>query len=397
MIFLDAFSSRYLTPQKAPFLYKLSQEGYYTPLKSMFAFTGIGAAIFSGTSLNTNKVWCDYIFNSQPKPTPKLFKLVLKLCDLIPDDILSQYARYPIYRLFHQSFGIPNLIPPDLLDYFELRQAKKFTEEKALGQIPTLFDVLRAHSISYYVSGLYESPFDEAVMRKAFKILRDDYRVVLLKLGALDKLGHKYGPESKKVARKVLEIDEFITRFAEKSSQPKEKIYFIIFSDHGMSPVHKTVNILEMLKKIPAKRESDYFLFLNSTVVSFWFNNQRTKRLIFDMLRENVFGEVLDEVKLKNLEINKVGSEYGELLFALKEGNVFFPDFYRRHTPPKGMHGYAYPSYDAPILLVYSPNSGANFERKETVQHTDILPTILDLLNIPIPSTCEGKSLLKKD
>ena len=90
MIFLDAFSSSYLTSENAPFLNELSKEGFYTILKPMFAFQGIGAAMFSGTPPNTNKIWCDYVIRTnRDYPMPKLLRYLIKCCDTFPNDNLN--------------------------------------------------------------------------------------------------------------------------------------------------------------------------------------------------------------------------------------------------------------------------------------------------------------------
>lgn len=391
MIFLDAFSSKYL--EKVPFLNDISKEGYYTTIKPMFAFQGIGASLFSGTLPNTNKIWCDYVISNKPGSTPKLLKRLIAILDLIPNDNLNKYSRYILYKLFNREFGTPNVIPPNLLDFFELKLKKEYTESKPLGEIVTLFDELKNRSIDYYVSGLSGGLFDPTA-KDILKVLKEDYGLFFFKFGSLDKLGHKYGPESKKVYKRILEIDNILKRVVE--SEVNEDTYYVIFSDHGMGPVFNTINLFDVLNELPVNMPDDYVLLLNSTVASFWFKSKKAKEIIGNTLKNVGFGDILDKPKLKELGIDKIGYEYGELIFALKEGYVFFPDFYRKNIAPKGMHGYAYPTYDAPILLIYSPNPSVNIERREIIQYIDIMPTVLDLLGLPIPSTCEGKGLDKK-
>ena len=155
MIYLDAFSSTYLNPEDAPFLHSLSQSGYYAPLMPMFAFSGIGAAIFTGTEVNTNGIWCDYVLAEDDRGNPPaLFKFLLRLCDGIPNDLLSQYSRYPVHRVFRQSFGTPNMVPPDLLRHFTLKQSSKCTQQNPFGRIIGIFDQLRNHGVRFRVLGL---------------------------------------------------------------------------------------------------------------------------------------------------------------------------------------------------------------------------------------------------
>lgn len=395
MIWLDAFSSKYLDPRKTPFIFKLSRFGCYTTLESTFAFSGVGVSAFTGTRVNTHKVWSDCILRQSSNP-PAAFKWLLRLCDKIPDDILSQYAGNIVRRIFRYNPGIPNLIPVELVDFFDTKEEKRLTEEKPLKGITTLFDQLRECEVKYLTTGLYESIFERWIIRKALKALTKDYRFVLLKLGSLDRLGHKYGPESKEVQRKLREVDTIVRQVVERGIESGERVHFVIFSDHGMTPIKGHVDLMNMLERLPVKVRQDYIVFLNSTVASFWFNNERAKELIVEELETIEEGIILDNTKLKELEIDEIGYEYGDLLFALKAGNVFFPDFYRKRKPPKGMHGYAFSTYDKPPFIIYSPDTSYELQPGVKAGLIDVMPTILDLLALPVPATCEGKSLPKR-
>lgn len=395
MIWLDAFSSRYLDPQKTPFISELYRSGLHTYLESLFAFSGVGVSALTGTRINTHKVWSDCILRKSKGP-PSIFKWLLRLCDKIPDDILSQYAGNIIRRIFRYNPGIPNLIPVELVDFFDTKEEKRLTDENPVRGITTLFDQLRECKVKYLTTGLYESILERWIVRKALKAIAQDYRFILLKLGSLDRLGHKYGPESKEVTSKLGEIDRMVREVVERGVESGASAHFVIFSDHGMTPITKHVNLMKILEGLPVKMRQDYIVFLNSTVASFWFNNERAKELIVEELETIEEGIILDNAKLKELEIDEIGSEYGDLLFALKAGNVFFPDFYRKRKPPKGMHGYAFSTYDKPPFIIYSPDTSYKLQPGVKAELIDVMPTILDLLALPVPATCEGKSLLKR-
>jgi len=129
----------------------------------------------------------------------------------------------------------------------------------------------------------------------------------------------------------------------------------------------------------------------------FWFLNERARKLIYERLSTLKCGRVLHKSDMKKLGINNIGQEYGELIFALNEGYTIFPDFFRKCDPPKGMHGYAFPVYDSPIMIMYAPNFSGIFKRKRVAKYVDIMPTILEWVDLPIPQTCEGASLLSHD
>lgn len=395
MIWLDGFSSRNLDPQKMPFIFELSQSGFATTLEPLFAFAGIGASAFTGTKINTHKIWCDYVLEKSEAP-PSILKWLLRLCDLLPQDIMNQYARYMVYRVFRLNPGTPNLIPVELVDFFKVKERKRLTDEKPIEGTTTLFDQLRRYGATFLTLSFYESIIEAQTVRRACAAMDKDYRFILLRLASLDRLGHKHGPESEEVRKRLGEIDAIVREVTEKGIESNSSVHFVIFSDHGMVPVKGHVDLLSLLERLPVKMPRDYIVFLNSTVASFWFSNDRAEEIIAGELGSIEPGMVLDKSKLKQLEIDEIGSEYGDLLFALKEGNVFFPDFYRRRRPPKGMHGYAFATYDKPPFIIYSPGISYNSSRDANARFIDVMPTILDLLNLPVPSTCEGKSLLNE-
>lgn len=394
MIYLDGFSSRYLDPEITPFISELSHSGFSTRLEPLFAFTGIGASTFTGAKINTHKIWADYIY-TKSGGFPATLKGLLRLCDWLPSDIINQYARYVVYRVFRRNPGTPNLIPVELLDFFKTKQRKRLTDREPIEGITTLFDQLKAYGTAYFATGLYESIFEEQMVSRVLGALAKDYRFILFRLGSPDKLGHKYGPESQEVRKRLGEIDGIVKEVIKNGTESESSVHFVIFSDHGMTPVKGQFDLMSLLKGLPVGIPEDYVFFLNSTVASFWFSNDKAKEIIVEELCKIEQGMVLDKPRLEELEIENISTEYGDLLFALKEGNVFFPDFYRKRKLPKGMHGYAFSTYDKPPFIIYSPGISYNLRQDVNARYIDVMPTMLDLLNLPIPATCEGKSLLK--
>jgi len=393
MIWLDGFSSRYLDPQKTPFIFELSQSGFYTTLEPLFAFAGIGASAFTGTRISTHKIWVDHIYEKSGGSSAS-FKWLLRLCDWLPDDIMNQYARYMVYRMFRLNPGTPNLIPIELVDFFKTKEKNRLIDEEPIKGITTLFDQFRKYEATYFVAPFYECIFEKQILKRVISALAKDYTFILFRLGSPDKLGHKHGPESQKVSKRLEEIDTIVREVTKKRIESDSLVHFVIFSDHGMVPVREHLDLMSLVKRLPVKMPQDYIVFLNSTVASFWFSNDKAKEIIAEELGKIKKGTVLEKPELKELEIDEIGSEYGDLLFALKEGCIFFPDFYRRRKPPKGMHGYAFATYDKPPFIIYSPGISYNSSRDANARFIDVMPTILDLLNLPVPSTCEGKSLL---
>ena len=176
-------------------------------------------------------------------------------------------------------------------------------------------------------------------------------------------------------------IDNYIKNIVQESRESPDNIHVVLFSDHGMSPVNQYLNILEILTNIPVKIGKDFFVFLDSTMARFWFLNPEARTCIIKVLSDITVGHILDEDELRQLHIDELGREHGDLIFTVEEGTVINPDFFRRHDTPKGMHGYAFQS-DNPILLVFSPQNNPISENEKMMEMTDIMPIVSNLLNI---------------
>ena len=85
----------------------------------------------------------------------------------------------------------------------------------------------------------------------------------------------------------------------------------------------------------------------------------------------------------------------GDILLVCDSGVQIFPNIYARKVPALAMHGYA-PIKDEEdgLLIINSPR--IKRRKKKDVNLVDIMPIILSLLKLPIPSSVEGRNLLKK-
>jgi hypothetical protein len=345
VLILDAFSDKYL--DWASYINKLSEENFFVTISPLFAYEGIGTSILTGLSPMDSGIWHDKIFNPiKNRRTIKrtIFKLVSNLADrLSPNDDVNKIFRFAIFRLFHETYGTPHLIPINYLDYFATYTHKH-------KNIPDLFQILGQKGLQVrWVEPKLEF-MEERILRNISVLLRK-YNLIFLKLNSLDRLGHKYGPLSEKVKEKVRQLDRIIKESFNKLSTRYENVPFIIMSDHGMVPVEKAINIEKLMTKETSIRPLiDYVPYIGSTFASFFVFNKKAENIIAKVLDGlSDYGRTLEEHELMTFGINK--ELYGHIIFALNEKNVFFPNFFQRRNIPKGMHGYASASYDRPIFV----------------------------------------------
>jgi len=396
LIIIDGFSSKYLQKDLCPNLHKIAQQNYYSQLEPLFGFQGIGAAIFSGASINTTGVFTEFVFqNNEPASQPPLVQSFLKITDHIPNDWLCSVSRQLLYRLFgkHER-GISNVIPSKLLKYFSPKLAKPLYAANSLGRVSSIFDVLRINNIPYF----YRMPSTRSEKVLFNSILQgiknsDLPNLTVIHPCSLDLIAHNFGPGSPQVRCALKEIDSQMFNLHQLVQLSDEPITIVIMSDHGMTPISHQADITGVLRNLPIDLGKDYLFFLDSTVARFWFFNEKAKKLVSERLSSLRCGKILDTSDMRMLGINEIGPEYGELFFAMKERYIVYPDFFRKHRPPMGMHGYAFSTFDTPILIAYTSNATIDFKRSNNVRFIDVMPSILELLGLPVPKTCEGASL----
>lgn len=396
LIIIDGFSSKYLQKHLCPNLHKIAQQNYYSQLQSLFGFQGIGAAIFSGASMNSTGVFTEFALqNNEPSSPSPLVQSLLKITDYIPNDWLCPVSRQLLYRLFgkHER-GISNVIPSKLLKYFSPKLAKPFYAENSLGKISTIFDVLRLNDLPYFYN-MPSTRSENILFNRILQGVKSSNlpNLTVIHPCSLDIIAHHFGPDSPQVRCALKEIDSKMFNLYQSVQLSHEQITVIIMSDHGMTPISNQVDIMGIMKDLPIDLGKDYLFFLDSTIARFWFFNEKTKKLVSDRLSSLSCGKILDASDMKMLGINEIGPEYGELFFAMNERWVIYPDFFRKHRPPMGMHGYAFSTFDTPILIAYSSNSKIVFNRRNNVRFIDVMPSILDLIGLQVPKTCEGASL----
>jgi predicted AlkP superfamily pyrophosphatase or phosphodiesterase len=386
LVWLDAFSDRYLRPELCPFSYSLSEKCFFAKISPLFAYIGIKYCFDLGVSINTHKVWNDHVFNGfciEKSLKRSLFRKMLRFVDGISfNDGLNKILRYVLFKVSNVEYGIPHLIPANLIDFFQMPE--KYYRGK------NLYEVLREHGIRYVKREPKLNIAESSTIRSIPKLL-ESYDFVFIKLNSLDRLGHEYGPLSEAVRRRVKYLDGLLRWLV---GALDNDVVLIIMSDHGMTPVMCSFNLINFLRSRGCEYGRHYMSFVGATYASFWFLNQNYRDAIVEELSRLKIGKFLtldDKVKLG---IDNIGEEYGEEIFVIKEKNVFFPEFYHVRKPSRGMHGYAFGKYDAPIFLMYG---GISLNLKiGNIDFVDIMPTILQLLNVPVPSHVEGVNLLSK-
>jgi len=390
MILIDGFSSSYLSKKSAPFLYDVAREGFSCQIRPAFAFRGIETTIFTGLWPEKHGTWTEFSLRQNhefDKYDGNIFLKFIRITDSIPHDRLRLALRYLINEYFARNpfNAASNLIPANMLSHFELSQKKNIFEEKALSNALTLFDVFREKAVPYI---LMSPPFimtDKEIIRNTIQMSKNEYKYnfLFMKLSSLDPAGHEHGPNSLAIKEYVEQIDSNIELVLNNIRKVDKGVRLLVLSDHGMSRVDRSIDILSILKELQSRINKDYVVFLDSTIARFWFHNQKAKREISNVLVKINDGHILSEEEKRNLKL-PLDKKYGETIFAINEGCVIHPDFFHRLQRVNGMHGYAYTKTDegTPMLIINKDMTQFSSHDRRPFCFTDIFPLILSSLDL---------------
>jgi len=381
IIILDACNENYINRNLTPFLHSLRETGGYAKIKTTPTFAS-RVELFTGNSPLTTDTFVDFVYN--PKSSPFRFLKLLKT----PINLRKRrmISRKLLMRLSYLASGLkvdPVNIPLALLPYFDFNESfRKFLIKEKERSENHFFGVLKDNEFdAKFIYG------EESVIEEKVKTVSiGEKEVIILHFVILDRVGHKHGPNSLEIKESLKSIDGSIKKIFDFLKSDID--FVVIFADHNMVQIEKNINLWEKLGEIDAKLVVDYLVFLNSPMCRFWFKD----RMIGEKIRKflgslNEYGKIITKEELRIWEI-PVDKKYGDIIFCVKKGVNISPDFYHLGEI-KGMHGYF---CDANIpFIIFHKNKKIELEEKGKLR--DIMPTILDVLNIRHEGM-DGRSLL---
>jgi predicted AlkP superfamily pyrophosphatase or phosphodiesterase len=139
------------------------------------------------------------------------------------------------------------------------------------------------------------------------KPLNKSARVKFKYFGELDKVGHEFGTKGKEIISAIKNLDKKISKMD----------FDLIFSDHGMIDVEKTISM-------PWTKNC----FIDSDMARYWGEKEELEKIKKKLPLKD--GKILDWDN----------EEYGQLIFVVNPGILILPNFWQGNEKVKAMHGY---------------------------------------------------------
>jgi len=380
VIMIDSFRYDYLSEKNTPFLLNFNKALRMKP--TLGYSSGLHPIIVSGTYPRTNGVWASYYFssNSPYKWTKAIapFTYIANRFNRRLYEKIRIVVKRMTKRISSSTHMRPRNIPLWLIGFFNHLE-REFFEARALGNIPTFFDILRKHNIHFRYIGYRKEKTDLEVFKKAMNSLKKDFLFVYF--FQLDGITHKYGVNSLQRKKHSKWLDKAVEKLVKKFIETHKEWNVFIFSDHGMCDITGVLNIKNALASIGVREFFDYIPFYDSTFARFWFLNKKASLTVESRLNRLKKGHVLSQEELKKYGLDFKKNDYGELIFITNPGILLIPNYYTGFHVDKSMHGYI-PEDGSQhgIFLFKNSDSGKKISKNE-IEIIDIFPTITDCFN----------------
>ncbi len=321
-----------------------------------------------------------------------------RVLNLLPD-LPDRAFRRLVKRIARRRCTSPTLstarMPFHLLKYFDFPMQCRMDKSNFV-KSDSVFDLLRKAGRKWMYHGTPDYRVDmDSVVERAEKELFPPVEFAFFHIGDLDRVGHKYGPESEEIKVALKRIDKEIERIVKLARDRFEEVHLVIMGDHGMMKVRKHLDIWSELKKLPVKIEKDYLVFIDSTMARFWFLSGRAEKLIIDLLDNMDGGHIISQEEKDKYHLNYTRNKFGDIIFLVDPGVLIYPNFYQNKKTVKGMHGYAPETPEQQsALLINSPKVKDAKTLEESVDMRRVFPTLLELMDLPVPEGTTTKSLL---
>ncbi|MFH1680104.1 MAG: alkaline phosphatase family protein, partial [Candidatus Eisenbacteria bacterium] len=229
-------------------------------------------------------------------------------------------------------------VPLRLLPWFDLPEQSPVFEPAALGGIPTLFDRIEEKRVPYR-SWYWRTPEEGNLDELLCAARAGDVPFLFLYACELDGTMHARGTGSPETGERIRRYEERLRAVFEEAAKHRGEVSVLLFSDHGMVDVNRTIDLMARVRSLPFLEGKDYLPFYDSTFARFWFRKPDAAREIRALLEEEKGGGVLTIDEEKRYRVHFAGREYGETIFVADAGTVIAPSFMGT-APPAAMHGY---------------------------------------------------------
>lgn len=381
---IDALRYDYVDKHQPPFLSQLAEDGVTGNLVPTFGFEP-DAAYTAGLFPDQCDGGAQFWFDSRNSP----FKVFRHFQDtgFAAPRVVDKITRKLFLKAIRAYCKAPTLslagVPYHMLSNFSFPMQYEMDHPKFCAT-DSIYDLLRNEQKEWLFHCNPGHKVDISdVVKRAKEDLHEPKQFAFFLIGNLDRIGHKYGPNSPELSNELSIVDRGIKEVVNCALSRFDEVSLVIIGDHGMVEVTKTLDIKGIFKGLKSKFGKDYIYFLDSTMVRFKIFTQEARNEIKEALLDVKDGHMLDEDEIGRYHLNYGHTKFGDIIFVVDPGVLVFPSYYDTRTPVKGMHGYLPENTEQQsYFLLNSPKIETPEKISTPVDMRRIFPTVLKMLEL---------------
>jgi len=314
---------------------------YRCPLRTFLGYSsGAIPTILTGRVPAEHGHW--NLFYLDPATSPFRW---LRRFGFLPDTLLNhRVTRRLLKEIGRRVLGLGPLfevcVSPSLLSWFNWIEKRNIYAPRGVAG-GSIFDELAREGVPHHVYSYHQFTDAEILERAQGDLERGETGFFFLYLSEMDRFLHGHCADDGELARQLGWYAERLRRVFDQARAVDPQASFTVLSDHGMTPVRQTYDLVADIERLGLTMPDDYLAVYDSTMARFWFFSRRSRPAITERLASVGCGRILGDDELRDLGIFFPDRRYGELVFLLEPGWLIGgSDFNGAGWTPAGMHGY---------------------------------------------------------
>jgi hypothetical protein len=251
-------------------------------------------------------------------------------------------VRHHLSKVLKKFYGFTGYfqlyrMPIHKLGYMDYCEKQDLFAAGGMGGIPNLRDVLTAKGVNFHISDWHLS--DDENYCAAEKAVEAGKNFLFVYTASLDGMLHDHVADAADVHKKLEDIGGKIASLYRKASECAGEVHFTVISDHGMTPLAGTCDIMQEVERSGLRFGVDYGACFDSTMARFYYLNDRAEPVI-SALMQKYPGHFLSEAEERRYGIYRSDRGFGDRIFLLDAGYQLAPSD-MGEKPLNGMHGFA--------------------------------------------------------
>ena len=336
-MFIDAFG--WEIQKKYNFLEDLLPHRYPAQMQFGYSCTAI-PTILTGKKPTEHKHLSFYYYNPEESP----FK-AFKYLKFLPKSIFDRWRfRHQFSKIIKKVNGYTGYfeiysMPFERLPYFDYIEKKDLFVPDGLAPTKNLADTLEEKHVPYHISN-WRLTEEENINALKQEIIEEKIDFAFLYTANMDGLLHQVTKDGKEIQPKLDWYATKIRELVKEVEQHYEDYSLFVISDHGMTTLTHEVDVKKEIESLGFTFGRDYVANYDSTMVHFWFINEKCREHILNKAQQIPHSHLLSQADKVRFGIDFEDNMYGDEILLMDPGVQIVPSDMGTNSLP-GMHGFS--------------------------------------------------------